>query len=128
MVMILCVVVPFGIYINGRIINREIERLGEPGRTEETRYEKALRPLKELLPEHAVVGYVTDEGFDSQKKIKNFYLAEYLLAPRLIVRDPRFPYVIGGYYEIDHPDRSACRDLVLIKDFGQGIELYRGKP
>ncbi len=81
LLMISCMVVPFGVYINGRIINREIERLGEPGRTEEARYEKALRPLKELLPEHARVGYVTDEGTDSQKKIKNFCLAEYLLSP-----------------------------------------------
>ncbi len=46
----------------------------------------------------------------------------------MIVRGEHFPYVIGGYYEIAHPDRSASHDLVLIKDCGDGIELYRGKP
>jgi len=84
-------------------------------------------PLKELLPEHAVVGYVTDEGIEAQKKAKDFYLAQYMLSPRLLVRDKHLPYVIGGYYEIARPDRSASQDLILIRDFGYGIQLYRGK-
>ena len=127
LIMVFCMVAPFAVYVNGRIINREIERLGEPGRTEEARYERRLRPLEEVLPEHAVVGYVTDEGTENQKKIKDFYLAEYMLSPRILVRDRNYPYVIGGYYEIARPDRAASRDLALIKDFGCGVQLYRGK-
>ncbi len=127
LVVVLCMVVPFAVYVNGRIINKEIDRLRGPDRTEEARYEKRLQPLKELLPEHAVVGYVTDEGIDLQKKLKDFYLAQYMLSPRLLVRDIHYPYVIGGYYEIARPDRTASRDLILIKDFGYGIQLYQGK-
>ena len=127
LVLVLCMVVPFGVYVNGRIITKEIDRLRGPDRTEEARYERRLQPLKELLPEHAVVGYVTDEGIDLQKKLKDFYLAQYMLSPRLLVRDIHYPYVIGGYYEIAQPDRRASRDLILVKDFGYGIQLYQGR-
>lgn len=126
-VLLLCMVVPFAVYVNGRIINKEIDRWKEPDRTEEARYEERLRPLEKALPEHGVVGYVTDERGSVYKKLKDFYLAQYMLCPRLLVRDARYPYVIGIYYEIAEPDRSASRDLALIEDFGHGIELYRGR-
>jgi hypothetical protein len=127
LVLLLCMVVPFAVYVNGRIINKEIDRLKGPDRTEEARYERRLQPLKELLPEHAVVGYVTDDGMSIEKKLKDFYLAQYMLSPRLLVRDIRYPYVIGAYYEIARPDRTASRDLILIKDFGYGLQLYQGR-
>lgn len=127
LVLVLCVIVPFAVYVNGRIINKEIERLGGQDRTEEARYERRLQPLKELLPEHAVVGYVTDDGADFSKKLKDFYLAQYMLCPRLLVRDIHYPLVIGAYYEMAQPDRTASQDLILIKDFGYGIQLYQGR-
>lgn len=126
LILVLCMVVPFAVYVNGRIINKEIDRLSEPDRTEEARYERRLQPLERLLPEHGVVGYVTDERGTVYKKLKDFYLAQYMLSPRVLVRDTRYPYVIGIYYENAQPDRRASQDLTLIKDFGHGIELYRG--
>jgi hypothetical protein len=127
LIMVLCMVVPFAVYVNGRIINKEIDRLNEPDRTEEARYEKRLEPLKEVLPEHGVVGYVTDERATLYKKLKDFYLAQYMLSPRVLVRDAHYPYVIGMYYEMAHPDRRALRGLTLVEDFGYGVELYQGK-
>jgi hypothetical protein len=127
LVLLLCMVVPFAVYVNGRIINKEIDRLKGPDRTEEARYERRLQPLKELLPEHAVVGYVTDDGMSIEKKLKDFYLAQYMLSPRLLVRDIHYPYVIGAYYEIERPNRTASQNLILIKDFGYGIQLYQGR-
>jgi hypothetical protein len=125
--LLLFMVLPFAVYVNGRIINKEVERLGEPARTEEARYERQLQPLKELLPEHAVVGYVTDEGIDNLTKVKDFYLAEYMLSPRLLVRDKNHPYVIGKYHGNARHDERASQGLILIRDFGNGICLYRGK-
>ena len=127
LVLLLCMVVPFAVYVNGRIINKEIERWSEPARTEEARYERRLQPLKEFLPEHGVIGYVTDERVSLYKELKDFYLAQYMLCPRLLVRDIHYPSVIGVYYEIAQPDRTASQSLTLVKDFGYGIELYQGK-
>jgi hypothetical protein len=127
LVLLLCMVLPFAVYVNGRIINKEIERLKDTGRTEEARYERRLRPLTEILPEHEVVGYVTDDRVSLEKKLKDFYLAQYMLCPRLLTRDVHHPYVIGVYYEIAQPDRTASQGLNLIKDFGYGIQLYQGR-
>ena len=127
LILVLCMVLPFAVYVNGRIINKEIDRLRGPDRTEEARYERQLQPLKELLPEHGVIGYVTDDRVDLYKKLKDFYLTQYMLSPRLLVRDVYHPYVIGVYYEIAQPDRTASQGLTLIKDFGHGIQLYQGK-
>jgi len=127
LVLLVCMVLPFAVYVNRRIINKEMERLKDTARTEEARYERRLRPLTEILPEHGVVGYVTDDRMSLEKKLKDFYLAQYMLCPRLLARDVHHPFVIGVYYEIAQPDRTASQGLNLIKDFGYGIQLYQGR-
>jgi glycosyltransferase involved in cell wall biosynthesis len=127
LLLVLAMVLLFALALNGAIIKRETVWLGAHGRTEEALYEARLKPLKELLPEHGVIGYVTDEGAEISKKWKDFYLAQYILSPRVLVKDTRLPYVMGGYYDIREPNRSASEGLVLIKDFGHGIQLYKGK-
>ena len=78
-----------------------------PGRTEEILYEARLEPLKEMLPKDAIVGYVTDESVDALHKVKYFVLTQYDLCPLLVVRGKNYPFVIGGYYDIDNAgDRS----------------------
>ena len=57
----LAILVLFGLYTNLRIVNKEVDRLHGPGRLEEAVYDARLRPLKDMLPPDAIVGYVTDE-------------------------------------------------------------------
>lgn len=94
---------------------------------EEIVYEASLEPLKKVLPNDGVVGYVTDEGADPSHKINYFYLTQYNLCPVLLVRGAHHPLVVGGYYEVESPGKSEVEGLALIKDFGRGIGLYRGK-
>ncbi len=124
---VLALVIPFALYANLRIINKEAGRLKGPGRTEEILYEARLEPLKEMLPKDAIVGYVTDESVDALHKVKYFVLTQYDLCPLLVVRGKNYPFVIGGYYDIDNAGGPESADLVLVKDFGYGIRLYRGK-
>jgi len=123
----LAILVLFGLYANLRIVNKEVDRLHGSGRFEEAVYDARLAPLKAMLPPDAIVGYVTDEGTDVLHRVKYFYLTQYDLCPVLVVRGKNYPYVIGGYYDIDSPRRTETADLVLLKDFGEGIELYRGR-
>jgi len=123
----LAILVLFGLYANLRIVNKEVDRLHGSGRFEEAVYDAHLAPLKAMLPPDAIVGYVTDENPDILHKVKYFYLTQYDLCPVLVVRGKNYPYVIGGYYDIDNPRRTEGPDLLLLKDFGEGIELYRGR-
>jgi len=123
----LAILVLFGLYANLRIVNKEVDRLHGPGRFEEAVYDARLAPLKAMLPRDAIVGYVTDEGTDILHRVKYFYLTQYDLCPVLVVRGKNYPYVIGGYYDIDNPRRTDAADLALLRDFGEGIELYRGR-
>ena len=121
----LVILVLFGLYTNLRIVNKEADRLHGPGRFEEAVYDARLAPLKAVLPPDAIVGYVTDEEGDVRHRVKYFYLTQYDLCPVLVVRGKSYPYVIGGYYDIDNPRRTDAADLLLVRDFGAGIELYR---
>ncbi|MGD0229923.1 MAG: hypothetical protein ABSC19_06120 [Syntrophorhabdales bacterium] len=123
----LSVATAFALYANMRIINKEAERLAGPGRTEETLYEARLKPLKEMLPADAVVGYVTDEATETLHKTKYFHLAQYDLCPILVVKGVDHPFVIGGYYDLGRPPGPETAGLILVKDFGYGIRLYRGR-
>ncbi len=122
----LVIVILFGLYTNLRIINKEVDRLHGPGRFEEAVYDARLTPLKAMLPPDAIVGYVTDEEGDVRHRVKYLFLTQYDLCPVLVGEGKNYPYVIGGYYDIANPRRTDAADLVLLKDFGSGIELYKG--
>lgn len=124
---VLALVIPFAVYANLRIINKETDRLKGPGRTEEILYEARLEPLRQMLPKDAIVGYVTDESVDMLREFKYFVLTQYDLCPSLVVKGKNYPLVIGGYYDADNAAGPGAADLVLVKDFGYGIRLYRGK-
>jgi hypothetical protein len=125
--MLFGIVILFALYANLRIINKETERLQGPGRMEEILYEARLEPLKKVLPKDAIVGYVTDESVDALHKINYFYLTQYDLCPVLTVKGTHYPFIIGGYYGIGNPGGPETAGLVLVKDFGYGVQLYRGK-
>jgi hypothetical protein len=121
----LAIALLFGAYANLRIINKEVERLSGPGRTDEIVYEAHLAPLSKLLPRNAVVGYVTGAGQDAPHETKYFYLTQYCLCPSLVVRGADHAFVIGGYYGADRP-AGVPAGLSLLRDFGDGLLLYRG--
>ncbi|MGD0661960.1 MAG: hypothetical protein ABSD38_28205 [Syntrophorhabdales bacterium] len=130
------IVIPFALYANLRIINKEVERLHTPGRFEETVYEARLAPLKAMLPRDAVIGYVStdDTKKDPQEHIKWFYVTRYDLCPLIVMQGNKYSFVIGAYYDItdrggsETTGLSLVKDFGLEKDFGYGIRLYRGNP
>lgn len=125
------VVIPFAFYSNLYLIKREtrsLARLERGGHYLDSRlYEQRLRPLREFLPRDAVVGYVTDDGAETSHSTEYYFLTQYVLCPVLVVEGRNHPYVIGSYYTMDSPHRTATGGLTLVKDFGYGIGLYRGR-
>ena len=92
-----------------------------------SRYEARFRLLKTVLPPRGVVGYLpellpasVDLGWG-----KDFFLTRYALAPLIVVSSTAPPLVIGNFRSAG-PDRSIPDPtLVLVRDFGDGVLLFR---
>jgi hypothetical protein len=85
--------------------------------------------IKAQLPEHAMVGYLTDLEPGSINNSTTFRAAQYALAPVLLASpDPRLKmeWAVGNFSRPqDFAAVGAARGFELVKDFGQGVVLYR---
>ena len=101
-----------------------------------TIHEARIEQLKPLLPASGAVGYVTsvenDRIFAKEKAFQNveylaqYALTQYTLAPLVVRNSPELPLVVGNF--LDGPPAPGFlekRDLVPLRDFGDGLVLYR---
>lgn len=101
-----------------------------------TLHEERIAKLKGALPAFSEVGYATtvenEKIFTYEKAFQNVeYLAQYVatqytLAPLIVRNSPELPLVVGNF--LDGPPAPGFLEkygLVPIKDFGEGLILYR---
>lgn len=92
-----------------------------------TIYEKRFTELERILPAHGVVGYVTELPSDiilsDADASAEYYIAQYSLAPLILDNTKDHPFVIGNF----HGPHKIEADLVLMRDLGNGIMLFRRK-
>jgi len=101
-----------------------------------TIHEARIAQLKGSLPPSGEVGYVTtvenDRIFAAEKAFRNveylaqYALTQYTLAPLIVRNSPEHPLVVGNF--LDGPPPPGFPDkngLVPLKDFGDGLILYR---
>ena len=104
-----------------------------------TIHEERIRQLKPFLPASGAVGYVTtvenDRIFADEKAFRNvehlaqYVLTQYTLAPLIVRNSPELPLVVGNF--LDGPPAPGFLEkngLVPLKDFGDGLILYRRGP
>jgi hypothetical protein len=97
----------------------------ESYKPEEADYESRLKEIREMLPKEGTVGYVTDEAMDPFEKTRYFYLTQYGLCPLIVVSGKEHPFVIAYSRGFQHPEEPQFQGLVLVRDFHDGIRLYR---
>lgn len=86
------------------------------------RYEQ----LQTALPRDAVMGYVSDLPPADSRSTVLFLGAQYALAPRILVDDDRQQWVLGNFAApADFAAVGAGRGLQMVRDFGNGVILYR---
>jgi hypothetical protein len=103
-----------------------------------TIHEARIAQLLPLLPPSGAVGYITtvenDRIFAAEKSFTNveflaqYVLTQYTLAPRIVRNSPDLPLVVGNF--IDGPPAPGFlekHDLVVFRDLGDGLILYRGE-
>jgi len=103
-------------------------RRARSGEDETTLYLRRFEPLRKALPPHATVGYEADpeDPLTDRAEVRRFYLAQYALAPVILVAGSDRPLVVGNYRD---PDRNCrlCRSSAfeIERDFGNGLILFR---
>jgi hypothetical protein len=76
--------------------------------------------LKAALPQRGVVGYIGESG---NSGTADYYLTQYALAPLLIENSTNHDFVIGNFPA--SPPARFPQNLQLVKDFGNGVLLFR---
>jgi hypothetical protein len=79
-----------------------------------------LAGLRALVPENAVVGYLSDPGDP------RILMSAYALAPRLIRLGAEPDWVVGDFARrTDFAALGRQYGLRVVRDFGNGVVLYR---
>jgi len=83
--------------------------------------EKRFEAVKRELGANAVAGYVsdlTDAGI--------LLSGQHALAPVLLVDNVPYQFVVGNFSKpLDYSEFGRARNLLLVKDFGGGVTLFR---
>jgi hypothetical protein len=92
---------------------------------------RRLEPVRRDLPPGEIVGYVADPFSPSDhaayvKHASEFIMTQYHLAPTIVLESTRYPLVIGNFHHEVPAARVTGMHLVLLKDFGDGVMLFRG--
>ncbi len=100
--------------------------LKSPRTDEVTRYENRFADLREVLPKHGVVGYVTDQHYPESGR--QYFQTQYTLAPSIITWGKGYHLVIGNFHgTADGSDITKTLDLVLLREFGDGLFLFKNE-
>jgi hypothetical protein len=107
-----------------------------PDKDPVTRHEERIAKLKGALPASGEVGYVTnvenekifayEKAFQNVEYLAQYVATQYTLAPLIVRNSPELPLVVGNF--LDGPPAPGFLEkygLVPIKDFGEGLILYR---
>jgi hypothetical protein len=92
-------------------------------------YEVRFRELKQALPAHGVVGYVSDSSGDAERpdsdqarrSFKRYLLTQYALVPVVVVRSVNAELVVGDF---EASGGFRLPGFTAVRDFGEGVVLF----
>jgi hypothetical protein len=88
-------------------------------------YTQRFAALRAELPPHEIVGYV-DDGRPFPDQVQAFNLTRYVMAPVRVLATPSRPLVIANLSSAAaEPCGAEAANLMLVRDFGHGVRLYR---
>jgi hypothetical protein len=111
---------------------REALMQGSPFQEQEeiTHYDQQrFEPLKLLLQGHSEIGFIEDEYLKLDILPEKHGLAQYVLAPVLVLNEPGRPLVIGNFRRRGLlPPAPPGYTYRLLYDLGNGVQLLQTEP
>ena len=110
---------------NFKALHKGLQRYNRQELDPITKYEKRFSEIKAYLPNHAVVGYISDYDKKSAKDGQAYNMTQYVLAPTIVVRGLKRKFIVGNF-QGSQPDVKAYEkeNISLIRDFGNGVVLF----
>jgi len=95
-------------------------------------YERRFEGIKKSLPSHGVVGYLTDTRSEEVLKRADsggqLMLTQYALSPVVVENSLEHEFIVGNFHK---PNMNITlpvdKDIAVIKDFRNGIILFKNK-
>lgn len=94
-----------------------------------TDFDRRFTALRSQLPPKGVIGYLTDPDTpptDTNAQAE-YHLAQYALAPILVVNSPDQRYLVGNFHRTVTTGSLRDRGFKLIREFGNGIVLLENE-
>ena len=116
-----------------RWVHRAAARPAASAQDEISAYESRFRQLRSALPARGVVGYLghpeptgatpRDSNAAALLHFRRYLLAQYSLAPVLLIESTDHELIVGNFYPESLP--PAPPGFRLVRDFGDGVVLFR---
>ena len=91
--------------------------------------QERLAPVLARIPESAPVGYLSDLPVNEELGRAGYFVTQYAVAPRLLVRHdikPAPEWVVGYFSKrLDYAVEGQSHGLLLAEDLGAAVVLYR---
>lgn len=95
------------------------------GRDEISVYQRRMELLRPVLPARGVVGYLGDPtptAAGALQHFRRYLLAQYSLAPLLVLEGTEAEFVVGNFYPGTTP--APPPGFRMVRDFGEGLMLF----
>jgi hypothetical protein len=100
-----------------------------PGADVASRAQRSFDALKPFVPVSGRIGYLEPRDWPSQDAVLWFYLAEYVLTPRIVIFGTNAEWVIAVPQTGTRPDSTEedprLKGFVLSHRFDDGVLLFR---
>jgi hypothetical protein len=94
-----------------------------------TEFDSRFHQLRAMLPPKGMIGYITDPDTppaDTNSQAE-FHLAQYALAPVIVVQSSDQHYVIGNFHKVVTTGSLRDRGFKVVREFGRGIVLLENE-
>lgn len=101
-----------------------------------TAWDKRIRKVRQILPDHGIVGYLADWDipnytYGSSDQEVEFVLAQYTVAPVVLERGTEHSLILGNFNDDGNPNKiknvEKLFGIRIITAFSNEIFLFEGK-
>jgi hypothetical protein len=124
--LLLAMIITLSFHHNFKALYKGIQRYNRQELDQITTYEMRFSDLKEYLPNHAVVGYISDYDEKSGKYGQAYSMTQYVIAPVILVRGIKRKFIIGNFLGAQpNIKKYERKNIALVRDFGNGAVLFK---